>query len=89
MLDISTEDFVERDLMLQDQCHARKRMEIVLLVEMFQPRGRYQPADIMIEISGQERKIEKFIDLMRPYGSSSARTGRIALARHPGPGDVL
>jgi acetolactate synthase-1/3 small subunit len=36
----------------------------------------------LIEISGQERKIEAFIDLMRPYGILElARTGRIALVR--------
>jgi acetolactate synthase-1/3 small subunit len=37
---------------------------------------------IMIEISGQERKIEAFIDAIRPYGIRElARTGRIALVR--------
>jgi acetolactate synthase-1/3 small subunit len=37
---------------------------------------------LMIEISGQENKIEAFVDLMRPYGIIElARTGRIALVR--------
>ena len=47
----------------------QQRTEIVLLVQMF--RGRVvdiSAGDIMIEISGQAQKIEKFIDLMRPYG---------------------
>ena len=36
----------------------------------------------MIEISGQERKIEAFIELMRPYGIIElVRTGRIAMVR--------
>ncbi len=36
----------------------------------------------MIEISGQERKIEAFIDLMRPFGIIElVRTGRIAMVR--------
>jgi len=36
----------------------------------------------MVEISGQESKIEAFIELMRPYGIVElARTGRIALVR--------
>ena len=45
----------------------------------------------MIEIAGQEQKIEAFIELMRPYGIVElARTGRIALVRgQPGRGDVL
>src|ERR1700731_625372 len=47
--------------------------------------------DIMIEIAGQERKIEAFIELMRPYAILElARTGRIALVRGtPGQGDIL
>ena len=92
--DISTEDFVERDLMLvKVKAEAAQRTEIVLLVEMF--RGRIvdiTPGTLMIEISGQERKIEAFIELMRPYGITElARTGRIALVRGmPGQkGDVL
>ena len=36
----------------------------------------------MIEISGQEKKIEAFIEQVRPYGIQElARTGRIALVR--------
>ena len=38
--------------------------------------------NLMIEISGQESKVEAFIELMRPYGIIElARTGRIALVR--------
>src|SRR5439155_3130943 len=68
--DISSEDFVERDLMLvKVNAPPEKRMEIVLLVEMFRARViDVSPNDLMIEISGQERKIEAFIELMRPYG---------------------
>jgi acetolactate synthase-1/3 small subunit len=91
--DISSEDFVERDLMLlKVKAEPRQRMEVVLLVEMF--RGRVVDISLdslMIEIAGQERKIEAFIEQMRPYGILElARTGRIALVRgRPGRGDVL
>src|SRR5262245_38920383 len=91
--DISSEDYVERDLMLvKVNAIPQQRNEIVLLVEMF--RGRVVDISretLMIEIAGQERKIEAFIDLMRPYGIVElARTGRIALVRGvPGQGDVL
>lgn len=82
--DISGEDFVERDLMLlKVGADASQRTEIVLLVEMF--RGKVvdiSPGSMMVEISGQERKIEAFIELMRPYGIRElVRTGRIALVR--------
>ena len=93
VLDISTEDYVERDLMLiKVNSSPQQRTEIALLVEMF--RGRVVDigaTTILIEISGQEQKIEAFIELMRPYGIVElARTGRIALVRGtPGQGDVL
>src|SRR6266700_1542872 len=82
--DISSENYVERDLMLiKVVAPPEKRTEIALLVEMF--RGRVVDIsmdNLMIEIAGQEQKIEAFIDLMRPYGILElARTGRIALVR--------
>jgi acetolactate synthase I/III small subunit len=91
--DISSEDFVERDLMLiKVKASPQQRMEIVLLVEMFRGRVLDISSDnLMIEISGQEGKIEAFIELMRPYQILElARTGRIALVRGTkGKGDVL
>src|SRR5213592_822591 len=54
VLDISSENFVERDLMLiKVQAGATQRTEIALLVEMF--RGRVvdvSSQDMMMEISG-------------------------------------
>ncbi len=93
VLDISSEDYVERDLMLITvQASPQQRVEISLLVEMFIGRVvDISAQSLMIEITGQERKIEAFIDLMRPYGIIElARTGRIALVRgQPGKGDGL
>jgi len=85
--DISTQNYVERDLMLISvQAPPAVRSEISLLVEMF--RGRVVDIGLetlMIEISGREDKIEAFIELMRPYGIIElARTGRIALVRRKG-----
>ena len=84
VIDISRQDHVERDLMLITvEAPASQRAEIIGLVQVF--RGRIVdvgPDQLMIEISGQEKKIESFIDLMRPYGICElARTGRIALVR--------
>ena len=71
--DISSENFVERDLMLlKVQANPQQRVEISLLVEMF--RGRVVDISrdsLMVEIGGQENKIEAFIDLMRPTASWS------------------
>ena len=91
--DISSEDFVERDLMLiKVKATPQQRVELSLLVEMFRGRVVDISADsLLVEIGGQERKIEAFIELMRPYGIVElARTGRVALVRGtPGQGDVL
>lgn len=84
VVDISSEDFVERDLMLiKVKATPAQRPEIAYLIEMFRGRTVDISADtLMIEIGGQERKIEAFIELMRPYGIIElARTGRIALVR--------
>jgi acetolactate synthase-1/3 small subunit len=82
--DISARDHVERDLMLiKVTAPPGRRGEIRELTEIF--RGRIVdvgPEVMMIEISGPERKVESFIDLMRPFGIVElARTGRIAMVR--------
>ncbi len=82
--DISSEDYVERDLMLlRVKARPELRTEISLLVNMFRARVVDVSAeDMMIELSGKERKVQAFVDLMRPYGIVElARTGRIALVR--------
>jgi len=82
--DISSENFVERDLMLvKVRASPAQRMEISLLVEMFRARVvDVSQENLIVEVSGQEQKIEAFIDLMRPYGILElARTGRIAMVR--------
>lgn len=84
VMDISSENFVERDLMLiKVHANPQQRVEISLLVEMFRGRVIDVTVDtIMIEVAGQESKIEAFIDLMRSYQIVElARTGRIALVR--------
>ena len=85
VVDYSDEEFVERDLMLiKVKTPPGKRSEVVELVEIF--RGRIVDVNteqVMIEISGQERKVEAFIDAVRPYGIIElVRTGRIALMRN-------
>ncbi|MEQ8786297.1 MAG: acetolactate synthase small subunit [Pirellulaceae bacterium] len=83
--DISSQDHVERDLMLlKVKCPpGGARSEIRELVDIF--RGRIVDVgaeEIMIEISGRENKIEAFIERMRPYGITElVRTGRIAMVR--------
>ncbi len=96
--DISSRDFVERDLMLIKVRAGQggKRSEIRELAEIF--RGRIvdvAEGAVVVEISGQEKKIEAFIDLMRPLGIVElVRSGRIAMVRgnsgleNPSPSDA-
>lgn len=86
VVDISAQDFVERDLMLvkiKAPPGSGQRSQIKEMTEIF--RGRIVDLgveEVIIEISGQERKIEAFIDLVRSYGIRElVRTGRIAMVR--------
>jgi acetolactate synthase I/III small subunit len=89
--DISAQEHVERDLMLiKVNSPAGRRGEISQLVTIF--RGRIvdvAPEVVIIEISGQESKLEAFIEMMRPFGIIElARTGRIAMVRGRANGDA-
>ncbi len=85
VLDVSSQDFVERDLMLIKVAAegGQARSEINELVDIF--RGRIVDVgrtEVIVEISGTENKIVAFIDLMRPFGIRElVRTGRIAMVR--------
>jgi acetolactate synthase-1/3 small subunit len=82
--DVSAQDFVERDLMLiKVKAVGDVRSEIHEMCEIF--RGKIvdvAPEQVVVEISVQEKKIEAFIDWMRPFGIIElVRTGRIAMVR--------
>lgn len=82
--DISSKEYVERDLMLlKVRAENNKRTEIGELCQIF--RGRIvdvAPNQVIVEISGQEKKTQAFIDLMRPFGIVEVvRSGRIAMVR--------
>ena len=85
VVDISAQDYVERDLMLVKikAPNGAKRSEICELTDIF--RGRIVdvgPEEVMIEISGQESKVEAFVERIRPYGITElVRSGRIAMVR--------
>ena len=90
--DISSRDYVERDLMLIKvrAASGSVRTEIRELVDIF--RGRVVdvgPEELMIEISGRESKIQAFIERMRPYTILElVRTGRIAMVRGSNPDEL-
>src|SRR5205085_7357656 len=67
VMDISSENFVERDLMLiKVAANPQQRLEVSLIVEMF--RGRVVDITddtLMVEVSGQEGELEAFIERLR------------------------
>ena len=83
--DISSQDYVERDLMLirVKAPAGGPRSQIKELTEIF--RGRIVDVgieEVIIESAGQERRVAAFVDLMRPFGIVElVRTGRIAMVR--------
>jgi len=91
VMDISTRDFVERDLLLikVKAPAGAVRSEIRELSNIF--RGKIVdvgPEEVTVEISGRENKVQAFIERMRPYGITElVRTGRIAMVRS-GVGEV-
>lgn len=84
VIDFSNRNIVERDLMLiKVRTPGQSLTSVKEMVEIF--RGKVvdvQTEQVMIEISGQESKVNAFIDMMRPFGIiEMVRAGRIALSR--------
>jgi len=82
--DFQEVQYVERDLMLiRIHAPSEKRNEVVELVNLF--RGRVVDVsrkNVMVELSGPEKKLDAFIDLVKPFGIGElARTGVIAMKR--------
>jgi acetolactate synthase-1/3 small subunit len=79
-----TKDSVERELcLIRVNAPSEKRGEIIELTNIF--RGRIVDVakdSFIVEITGDEDKINAFIDLMRAYGIKEvARTGKVAMVR--------
>lgn len=76
--------FVERDLaLIKVSTPPGKRSEVIELVNIF--RGKIvdvSTSTLMIEMAGEEEKIDAFVEQIRPYGIRElARTGVIAMPR--------
>ncbi len=79
-----TENSVERELALvKVNTTPQTRGEIIEIANIFRARIVDVARDsFIIEITGDEEKINAFIDLMRQYGIKEvARTGKIAMQR--------
>jgi len=91
IVDITDMQPVTRELaLIKIKATASTRSEIIQIVDIFRANIVDVGADsLMIEVTGDEEKINSLLDLLRGFGIREiARTGRIALCRG-GPGPLL
>jgi acetolactate synthase-1/3 small subunit len=82
--DITDDRFVERDLMLMRvKAPPNDRSRIIEVVNIFRAKiVDVAPTSMMIEIAGNEPKLEGFIETMTPFGIIElVRSGIVALKR--------
>ena len=82
--DLTEVEHVEREMvMIKVHPKSENKAEVLRLTEIF--RGRIVDSSqktYTVEITGDEKKIEAFVDLMRPMGIKEfVRTGKVAIAR--------
>lgn len=82
--DVTNTPAVVRDLLLiKVSCDNSRRAEVMQVADIF--RGKIvdvAPDSVIVELTGEEEKINSFIDLMRPFGiKEMVRTGLVAMAR--------
>jgi acetolactate synthase-1/3 small subunit len=85
--DLSSQAMVRRDLaMIKVTASSENRSEIMQMVDVFRARiVDVTNSSFIVEITGDEDKIDSFIDVMRPMGIiEMVRTGAVALARGAG-----
>ena len=82
--DFEDSSYIERDLALITVAVAPElRSQVFDLANIFRAKiVDVSRASVLIELAGTEEKIEKFVELMKPFGITElARTGVIAMAR--------
>jgi acetolactate synthase I/III small subunit len=82
--DVSADPIVEREIALI-KVHAPKssRAELVALCSVFDAKTLdVGPTSMVIEVTGEPEKVDRFLDVVRPFGiKEMMRTGRIAMIR--------
>jgi acetolactate synthase I/III small subunit len=86
--DLADQPLVSRDLaLIKVAACPERRSEIMQLVEVYRSRIVDVTNDsLIIEITGDEEKIDSFVEVLRPFGIlEMVRTGVVALGRGPAP----
>lgn len=82
--DFKDGDVIDRELiLLKVKASSATRPEVMQICDIFRAKiVDVQSASLSIEVTGDESKIDKFLQLMKPFGIQElSRTGRIALPR--------
>lgn len=82
--DFHMDEYVDRELVLiKISVNAKSRAEVMQITDIFRAKiVDVQPKSLTIEITGNESKVEKFIELMKPFGVLDlTRTGKVAMPR--------
>jgi len=84
VLDFREGEYVDRELVLiKVGVDSKSRAEVMQITDIFRAKiVDVQPKSLTIEITGDESKVEKFIDLMKTFGVIElTRTGKAAMPR--------
>ena len=84
VVDFGEGDYVDRELVLvKVAVDSKARAEVMQITDIFRAKiVDVQAKTLSIEITGDESKVEKFIELMKAFGVLDlTRTGRVALPR--------
>ncbi len=82
--DFRDDEYIDRELVLiKVAVDQKSRSEVMQITDIFRAKiVDVQPRSLTIEITGGENKVEKFLDLMKPFGVVElTRTGMVALPR--------
>ncbi|MBU0759649.1 MAG: acetolactate synthase small subunit [Candidatus Omnitrophica bacterium] len=84
VIDLTAEDFVDRELVLAKvRMNNKNRSEILHVADTFQAKiDDAKKENVVIEVTGDQNKIKSFIEMMRSFGIVEiVRTGRIAISK--------
>src|SRR4051794_37487800 len=82
--DFRADEYIDRELvMVKVAVDSKARAEVMQITDIFRAKiVDVQPKSLTIEVTGNESKVEKFLNLMKTFGILDlTRTGKVALPR--------
>jgi len=84
VIDLTGKDYVDRELvLLKVNAEPAVRAEVLRIADIFRAKVvDVTPTTYTLEATGEQKKIEAIIELLKPYGIQElVRTGKVAIAR--------